>query len=463
MKESLEESMLLQEQIMSVTSQNLKGTVEFLLRDFTGSTLEVQSVFSTLMLAVSMRYSCLETYADLTGCLLKEEAFAGLKSLLLTSQLAWASRYVARYIGCDSSCGYSKYHSDRFVMYNISRFNYLLMAKGVLKAAEIRRMLSVTYGMDPMGDQFRQSIIKYICPWEVESLNVQLIRFLIPEFTSLKNKERLLLITQIDRICHESDSASGENRIDVEMIRNHMELYKQRRDNPEGIDEVIIAIVKDDADMLSKIMGRDDRSFDGQLHFDKWSTFSTEDMSCLDFAARQGSVECFRYLFANSQLCTKDRILGYAVMGGSTEIVRLVEQMDIPKDENCIRDAILLAIRHHRYELLSWLLETHPVLDVILIETAVCCDNLHALELFFELDANLNMDPKRYQVSMPHALYADQNDNYRSTWEDLVEKWESNSTLQFLLAQGMFGQKERVHLLLIDYYFAMLWTRVCFS
>ena len=457
-QDGIEQSMLLQEQIMGVTSQNLKDTVEFLVRDFTGSTVEVQSVFSTLMLAVSTRYSCLETYADLTGCLLKEEAFAGLKTLLLTSQIKWASRYRAEELG---PCGYSRCPSYRFVMYNISRFNYLLMSKGVLKTAEIRRMLSDIYGMDPMGSQFRQSVSQQIHPWEIESLKVQFIRFLIPEFTNLKNKERLLLVNQIDRICRERSSMSKENPIDVKMLRNQMEVYKQWRDNPEGIDEVVMAIVKDDADMLSKIIGRGDRSFDEQLHFDKWSTFSTEDMFCLDFAARQGSVECFRYLFANSQLCTEDRILGYAVMGGSTEIVRLVEQMDIEKDDNCIRDAILLAIRHHRYELLSWLVETHTALDVMLIETAVCCDNLHALQLFFELDPNLNMDPRKSQVVRPRE-YLWGNFDYSISWDCLVAKWESSSTLQFLLAQGIFGEKERVPFLVIDTSFAVLWTRVCF-
>ena len=126
-------------------------------------------------------------------------------------------------------------------------------------------------------------------------------------------------------------------------------------------DSLYDAILKDDADTFQAIT-----SHQGNFDYDqKLKSFLFEksedlldDVTYACIAAFYGSIHCFRYLLlqqVNVSKCAK-----FAIIGGNTEIIRLVKQ-----NEGDFSNLYHIAIKYHRYDIFKWLIMNEgPIKDI---------------------------------------------------------------------------------------------------
>lgn len=72
--------------------------------------------------------------------------------------------------------------------------------------------------------------------------------------------------------------------------------------------------------------------------------------------ASVGAIKCFKYLYINNAKLDKNNSMKYAILGGNSEIIHLIEQRGISLRE----DYILSAIQSHHIDILDWLIERFP-------------------------------------------------------------------------------------------------------
>lgn len=423
------------EQVMSLTKENMESTACFLAEDFCSTTWGLTSIYQSVLMAITVRYTRLELYAEFLGILFKKDS--NLKTTFLSMPMVWAERYVWNFLGHRKS-GFEIYQSEEMILYILSHFYHILMTTGVITVNEVKKMFTTILGVDPSSKQFAIYYVReYVCNWTADILPLLFLRFFLPECTDLDQAQQSELLKKIVNM-------HGHEWSPKEFLANNMELYKLRRTNTEGMNRIIISICNDDVTMLSEELAKDDTAIKTLIEFDEMSTFFGWKMYPLDFAALQGSVNCTKFLCLNDPSYSKQTLLAYAVMGGSSEIVRLVEELVVKIEGEIHRHALIAAIRYHRYDLFMWLVEIHPPqIDIILIEAAVLSDNLHALAFLFEIDPKLKSDLSEYKVMLPSAGFWVPVE-YGLTWKELVEKWRSAVTLLFLINEGMFTQKEIV-------------------
>lgn len=141
------------------------------------------------------------------------------------------------------------------------------------------------------------------------------------------------------------------------------EYYRPQPDifNVKGVEKVII---DDDVDSLRRFMCRPDYSPDVRIQFFMSNDFLKSRNACLQAAAKFGSVKCFRHLIAVGGHDTKN-LNKYAVAGGNTEIIHIIEQQGISFD-----DCFNVSLTWYQEEVSAWLIVHYN------------CDMPNLLELF---------------------------------------------------------------------------------
>lgn len=123
--------------------------------------------------------------------------------------------------------------------------------------------------------------------------------------------------------------------------------------------EVTKIIEKDNIEYL-----RDKSSFDFDFNniphiTNEWEPdlLLLEPHSYIEHAAFFGSTKCFKFLLLNNCNIT-DNLIKYAVAGGNTEIIRLVQTNK--EFQGKFADTFEISICYHRYEVSIWLFDTFP-------------------------------------------------------------------------------------------------------
>ena len=119
----------------------------------------------------------------------------------------------------------------------------------------------------------------------------------------------------------------------------------------ESVEHLIIHDLLDDFKQFLLL----NPSFDMNTYVEnKYHVLQFEDISLLDIACYNGSINCFKYLIMNN--CeTWDGNCNYAVAGGNVEIIKIIEQRGFTF-ELCIYTSIAF----HRDTLTDWLILNYP-------------------------------------------------------------------------------------------------------
>lgn len=216
------------------------------------------------------------------------------------------------------------------------------------------------------------------------------------------------------------------------------------------INPLIKIINNDNLDLFQQKASEPDFDINISLSID-------ENQNCLkiiDYAARIGAINCFKYLYINNATLDRYNSINYAIEGGNSEIIHLIEQKGIEINESCI----LKAIEFHHNDILDWLLERFPdhKLKNVFIEECVKHMNIHGLMYVDEINPSYvfltNLWEKTnniiYQTIVNYAS------KYRSFVEacrkgniDIVKKYLCNNVdvncLAFTSYEDIFERSER--------------------
>lgn len=155
-------------------------------------------------------------------------------------------------------------------------------------------------------------------------------------------------------------------------------------------NEIIAAVKEDDVDSLQTITSTPGFDIDSMINdiFLPTRVLENKSISLIRYSALFGSVKCFKYLLLNHASIEQNSLLysssftaqTYAIAGGNTEIIRLVEQQGILP----IKEEIKLAIMFHHSEIVQWLIERFQVtsLDEIYLKLCIDSENFKYLDLF---------------------------------------------------------------------------------
>ena len=140
----------------------------------------------------------------------------------------------------------------------------------------------------------------------------------------------------------------------------------------DNYSEVFTPIKYDQIDKLQEIVLRRS-TFDFK--------YKCRKINMLDIAAYYGSVACFKYLMLNNTPFSK-RICAYAIAGGNSEIIHLIENTYLEQNFAC-KVCFEMSIAYHRYDISDWLMLNYGhVQDGLL--TALMSYNFLSLTYFLQ-------------------------------------------------------------------------------
>lgn len=177
-------------------------------------------------------------------------------------------------------------------------------------------------------------------------------------------------------------------------------------------EEVIQYIFNDDIDAFQNFCSSPDIILD--YRFPKavvsdYVALEFHDLDMIRTTAYFGATKCFKYLLMNgvslhntskplfNRLRT-NTIMRWAVRGGNTEIIRLLEQNGVNSSKEDIQSAIMF----HQDDIFDWLIERFP--ELINKDTLTMCvsdEYLHGLSLFDETHFNMDGLP----ISCTNGFY----------------------------------------------------------
>lgn len=213
---------------------------------------------------------------------------------------------------------------------------------------------------------------------------------------------------------------------------NNVENFIKMRDSGEPDNEITLAILHDDVDTLQKLISNYNLNIrNDTIPLNIFDIFDRNiSKSYIDYAAQCGSIKVFKYLFLNHARID-ETTLGFAIFGGNTEIVRIIEHQmnnnnnnnfdfhfynrnkfnsyimnvksDYFYDLNIIENPILQSIMTHNYDLFSWIIdqkiEFKPnTFDVnLLVNFAVQNGNINSLiQLIDRRIFSINSQQKKF-------------------------------------------------------------------
>lgn len=115
-----------------------------------------------------------------------------------------------------------------------------------------------------------------------------------------------------------------------EFAADDWKLHKQYRKNPHNDNEIAVMIRNDDVDSFQKIYTERGMSSSDLLPY---CFYSPDDArfartSVLDYAAKCGSLKCFKFMLMDEQ-ALDESTLRCAIRGGNTEMVRILEERQV--------------------------------------------------------------------------------------------------------------------------------------
>jgi hypothetical protein len=207
-------------------------------------------------------------------------------------------------------------------------------------------------------------------------------------FASEIEAEDLILFRDMYRFMNRHVSCSAApsiyTSVNLSALRaNGWALLKAERSSPK-YSEIIGAIRRDDVDFVQYNLSNMEFGFDVSVFEPSWM-LHTRKPTAIQLSAYFGSLKCFKFLLLNRANtvfpCDDMSLAQFAIAGGNTEIVRLIEQSECD-----FAGSLLTASLFHRYSIFEWLTtwvnptisgdesgNTVPFISVV-------ADNVHALE-----------------------------------------------------------------------------------
>ncbi|KAK8836958.1 hypothetical protein M9Y10_036992 [Tritrichomonas musculus] len=151
----------------------------------------------------------------------------------------------------------------------------------------------------------------------------------------------------------------------MSFLPDKLDKYKEMLDSGEPTDMITIFLRNDDVDSLRTfIINEKIDIFEKTVPYNIYEDFvENGDTTYLNYAAAYGSIKCFKFLLLN-HMNVDSLSFECAVYGGSSEIIRIVDQnmtlyskIIISCFSGKILNIIIPAIKKHRNDLLDWILE----------------------------------------------------------------------------------------------------------
>ncbi|KAK8843709.1 hypothetical protein M9Y10_024774 [Tritrichomonas musculus] len=109
-------------------------------------------------------------------------------------------------------------------------------------------------------------------------------------------------------------------------VNGRMDAYRKMRDTLEPDNQISKAILDDDVESLQSIISQNNVDVNSCLPRDIFNVFDVEnEKSMLNYSAENGSIKCFKFLMLNHAIADQFT-LGYAVYGGRTELIGIIEE-----------------------------------------------------------------------------------------------------------------------------------------
>lgn len=166
------------------------------------------------------------------------------------------------------------------------------------------------------------------------------------------------------------------------------------QDTIDDEDKRIIELLSfDDIDGFQKLASCPDFEINKLRNFIPGNKYNFMNIPVICFSAAFGATKCFKFLLLNhANIDNGCNIEKFAIIGGNTEIIRLLEQQG-----HKIYSIYKTAIKYHRYDIYDWIIENHPEIH---IESSVYISNefLHSVN-------KLAGDPAELFSKASHAMF----------------------------------------------------------
>ncbi|KAK8836144.1 hypothetical protein M9Y10_039957 [Tritrichomonas musculus] len=227
-------------------------------------------------------------------------------------------------------------------------FLYFCVVGSLFSAVDIVNILNDSLELEPDHISELLTLFCFFAP-EVEELDRKLFQVFINA-----------VINEANNIYCQPYVRQFHNEMD-DLMRDNWSLLKSRREAMKSGDMIIDSLFSDSIDDFQTVVSMSP-NFDLNQNINE-SIFSPPHMfskTLMQFAARCGSVKCFKYILLNNSNITEPDLreaVGSAIIGGNNEIVRLLKQRGID-----FKGSLGSAAKAHRNAMFHWLEATeYPV------------------------------------------------------------------------------------------------------
>lgn len=220
-------------------------------------------------------------------------------------------------------------------------FLYFCVVGSLFSAIDIVNILKDSLELEPDHISELLTLFCFFAP-EVEELDHELFQLFIDA-----------VINEASNVYCQPYVRQFRNEMD-DLIRDNWSLLKSRREAMKSGDMIIDSLFSDSIDDFQAVVSMSP-NFDLNQNINE-SIFSPPHMfskTLMQFAARCGSVKCFKYILLNNTNFTEPDLreaVGSAIIGGNNEIVRLLRQRGID-----FKGSLGAAAKAHRNAMFHWL------------------------------------------------------------------------------------------------------------
>lgn len=220
-------------------------------------------------------------------------------------------------------------------------FLYFCVVGSLFSAVDIVNILKDSLELEPDHISELLTLFCFFAP-EVEELDRELFQIFIDA-----------VINEAKNVYCQPYVRQFRNEMD-DLVRDNWSLLKSRREAMKSGDLIIDSLFSDSIDDFQAVVSMSP-NFDLNQNINE-SIFSPPHMfskTLMQFAARCGSVKCFKYILLNNTNFTEPDLreaVGSAIIGGNNEIVRLLRQRGID-----FKGSLGAAAKAHRNSIFHWL------------------------------------------------------------------------------------------------------------
>lgn len=226
-------------------------------------------------------------------------------------------------------------------------FTYSLLSRGIIDIGHVSKWLQC--GMDEFSgtEKFRSLFFVWLAP-ELEAHCIELYNKMWEEFKHCWTFDYICMV--VHEVCVDLPRYQADD----------WKLLKQCRDKNHKFYDLMNLLASDNVQEFCDMLSSTELNIDSAIppYTFEWRPCFNSCPTIIQCAALFGALKCFKHLLLEGAQLSKEDFVGHsvcdaAVAGGNLEILRLLEQNDLPFD-----GAIKTATEYHRNEVVEWLLTT---------------------------------------------------------------------------------------------------------